>query len=89
MFTSPAEVTSVPADGQTVEVTATGNLTLHGVTKEVQIPLTARLTGSVVEVTGSLPIAFADYGIQKPNSFIVLSIADQGTMELQLFFTKS
>ena len=88
-LTSPVEVTSVPADGQTVEVTATGNLTLHGVTKEVQIPLTARLTGSVIEVTGSLPIVFPDYGIQKPNSFIVLSIADQGTMELQLFFTKS
>ena len=58
-LTSPVEVTSVPADGQTVEVTATGNLTLHGVTKEVQIPLTARLTGSVIEVTGVAQIPSA------------------------------
>ena len=36
---------------------------------------------------GSLPIAFADYAIEKPNSFKVLSIDDHGTMELQLFFS--
>jgi polyisoprenoid-binding protein YceI len=88
-LTSPVEVASMPAEGQVVNVTATGNLTLHGVTKEIQIPLAARLTGSVAEVTGSLPIVFADYNIQKPSSFIVLSIADQGTLELQLFLTKS
>ena len=54
----------------------------------MQIPLTARLSGSVIEVTGSLEIAFADYGIEKPTSFLVLSIADTGTMELQLFLSR-
>jgi len=88
-LTSPIEVGSVPADGQEINATATGQLTLHGVTKDVQIALKARLSGSVIQVTGSLPIAFSDYGIEKPNSFAVLSIADQGTMELQLFFTKA
>ena len=42
----------------------------------------------MIVVTGSLPIAWTDYGIVKPNSFAVVSIADEGTMELQLFFTK-
>ena len=56
-------------------------------TKTVQIALKARLSGSIIEVVGSLPIAFSDYGIQAPNSFAVLSVADKGTMELQLFFT--
>jgi hypothetical protein len=60
---------------------------LHGQTKTVQIALKARFSGSVIEAVGSLPIVFSDYGIQKPSSFAVLSIADQGTMELQLFFT--
>ena len=86
-LTSPIELTTLPADGQEVKVTASGNLQLHGVTKAVQIALTAKLSGSVIEVTGSLPIVWTDYGIQKPNSFTVVSIADQGTMELQLFFT--
>jgi polyisoprenoid-binding protein YceI len=88
MLTSPIELGSV-ADGQTIDVTAKGKLTLHGVTREVEIPLKAKLSGNVIVVTGSLDISFADYGITKPNSFAVLSIADTGTLELQLFFTKA
>jgi polyisoprenoid-binding protein YceI len=88
-LTSPIELGSVPADGKEIQVTASGQLTLHGQTKDVQIPLKARLSGSTIAISGSLPIAFADYGIQKPNSFMVLSIADEGTMELQLFFTRA
>ncbi len=88
-LTSPIDLGSVPADGQEVSVTAKGQLTLHGVTKDVEIPLKAKLSGDVIVVGGSLPIAFADYNIEKPNSFKVLSIDDTGTMELQLFFTKS
>ena len=87
-LTAPIDLGSVPADGQEVSVTASGQLTLHGQTKDVQVPLKAKLSGSVIVVTGSLQITFADYGIDKPSSFAVVSIADQGTMELQLFFTK-
>ena len=87
-LSSPIDLGSVPTDGQEIDVTASGKLSLHGQTQAVQIPLKARLSGSVIQVTGSLPIVFSDYGIQKPNSFAVLSIADQGTMELQLFFSK-
>jgi polyisoprenoid-binding protein YceI len=78
----------VPADGQTITATAHGQLTLHGQTRDVDIPLSAKRSGFVVVVTGSLPIVLADYGIPKPNSFGVLSIADQGTMEFQIFFSK-
>jgi polyisoprenoid-binding protein YceI len=87
-LTSPIDLGSIPADGQTVSATATGDLTLHGVTKSVQIPLQAKLSGGHVIVTGSLPIAFADYRIEAPTSFAVLSVEDHGTMELQLLFTK-
>ena len=85
-LTQPIDLGSVPADGATVSVTATGDLTLHGVTKSVQIPLTITRSGDVVGVTGSLDIQFADYDIAQPNSFMVLSIDDHGTMELQVFF---
>lgn len=62
-------------------------LTLHGVTKDVSIPLKAQHSGSVIQIAGPLQITFADYGITPPNSFAVLSVADTGTLELQLFFT--
>lgn len=71
-----------------MNVTATGDLTLHGVTKSVQIPLRARLGTDRVALIGSLDITFADYGIEKPNSFLVLSVDDHGTLELQLLLTE-
>jgi polyisoprenoid-binding protein YceI len=87
-LTAPVDLGSEPADGATVEATATGDLTLHGVTKAVEIPLQARLQNGVVTVAGSLPIAFADYAIAKPEAMIVLSVEDAGTLEVQLQLTK-
>jgi polyisoprenoid-binding protein YceI len=86
-LTSPIDLGATPTDGHEIDVLASGQLTLHGQTKTVQITLKTRLSGSVIEVVGSLPIAFGDYGIQPPSSFAVLSVADQGILELQLFFT--
>jgi polyisoprenoid-binding protein YceI len=88
-LTTPIDLGTIPADGTEISASAVGQLTLHGQTKDVQIPLKAKLSGSTIVVTGSLDIAFADYGISKPNSFAVLSIADTGTLELQLLFTKA
>ena len=39
----PVDLGAVPAEGQAVEVTVTGDLTLHGVTKSVEVPLQAKL----------------------------------------------
>jgi polyisoprenoid-binding protein YceI len=85
-LTTPISVGAIPADGQTIDATARGELTLHGVTKTVDVPIQARLSGDVVTVSGSIDIQFADYSIDRPTSFLVLSIEEQGTMELQLRF---
>ena len=87
-LTTPIELDSAPVDGETISVTATGELTLHGVTKAVEVPIEARLSGDVVTVTGSIEILFADYDIAQPTSFVVLSIEDHGVMELQLHFRR-
>jgi polyisoprenoid-binding protein YceI len=86
-LTAPIQLGHVPADGETIKVTVTGNLRLHGVTKPVSIPLQAKLSGGVITVVGSLPIVFADYAMTPPQSMMVMSVADTGTMELQLNFT--
>lgn len=87
-LTEPVDLGAVPADGATVEVTATGDLTLHGQTQSVEIPLQARLAGDVVTIAGSFPIVFADYGIDPPSSMVVLSVEDNGVMEVQLQLTR-
>lgn len=88
-LTTPIQLPGPPTDGQTISVTAQGKLTLHGVTKDVAIPLQAKLSGGTVTVVGSAAIAFADYGIAPPQSMVVLSVADHGTLELQLHFTRA
>ena len=83
----PVDLGTLPADGTTVTVTAKGAFTLHGVTRTVEISLQAVRQGGIIAVTGTLPVTFADYGFQGPNSFSVLSVDDHGTMELHLLFT--
>ncbi len=87
-LTEPIDFGDV-AEGKTISVDAVGNLTLHGVTKEVTVPLQAKLEGDTIVVTGSIDITFADFDIEKPRSAAVLSVEDTGVMELQLFFTKA
>jgi polyisoprenoid-binding protein YceI len=87
-LTAPVVLGAQPAEGATVEATAVGDLTLHGVTKAVEIPLQARLEGGVVTVAGSLPITFADFAMAKPESMMVLSVEDSGTLEVQLQLTR-
>ena len=83
----PIDLGTLPADGTSVSVNATGALSIHGVTRTVTIALQAVRQGGLIAVTGTLPINFSDYSMQKPNSFSVLSVDDHGTMELHLLFT--
>jgi polyisoprenoid-binding protein YceI len=85
---TPIELGSLPAEGQEIKATAAGKLTIRGVTRDVQFPLTATLNGGVLTIKGALEIRFADYSVPKPTSFSVLSIADTGTIEVQLQMTR-
>ncbi len=84
---APIDLGTLPGDGKTVHATATGALTIHGVTRTVTIDLAVQRQGGIVAVAGSVPIVFADWSIQKPTSFSLLSVDDHGTMELHLLFT--
>jgi polyisoprenoid-binding protein YceI len=78
-LTEPIEA-AVPSDGEVASVDATGELTLHGVTKTVSVPLQAALSGDGVQVSGSIPVTFSDYGVEAPDLGFV-SVEDQGTVE--------
>jgi polyisoprenoid-binding protein YceI len=89
VLSEPIERPTVPAVGETVTATARGEFTLHGVTKQVEIPLEGRWDGRDVQVVGRLHIVFSDYGIQAPTSPVVASIDDEGEMEFQVFFRRA
>lgn len=88
-LTQPVEVPAAALTGTASNVTLTGDLTLHGVTKSVQIPAQAQLVDGTVQVAGSLQFPLSDFEIVAPNigGFIV-SIADTGTLEFLVTFTK-
>ena len=89
VLSEPITLSAVPAAGDTIKTEATGEFTLHGVTKTVTISLEGRWDGKQVQVVGNLPIVFSDYGITAPTAPAVASVDDHGEMELQLFFDKS
>lgn len=88
VLTQPIDLGSLPADGQDVAITASGELTVHGVTKPVTITLHAALHGDVIAAVGSLTFAWEDFGMDRPTAARVVSLADDVTMETQLFFTR-
>ncbi|KAA0234204.1 MAG: hypothetical protein JJLCMIEE_01885 [Acidimicrobiales bacterium] len=89
VLTQPIELGSIPSEGEAVDVTAVGDLTIHGVTQSVEVPLEGQRTGNLLVVVGSLEITFADYGVETPTAPVVLSVDDHGTVELQLFFARA
>lgn len=72
-----------------VDVALPGRLTLHGVTRDVDIAAQARVQddGTVV-VAGSLPILFADYDIEPPNVAGLIAVQDNGVMEFRVVLAR-
>jgi len=89
VLTSPIELGDAAAGREAVTIDATGELTVHGVTTTVTIPMQAQLVDDTVVLVGSIPITFSDYGVSVPEAPIVLSASDTGTLELQLFLRQT
>ena len=68
-------------------ISATGELTIKGVTQEVFVELTAQRIGQIITVTGQFPMVFSDFGVEVPTAPIVVSVEDNGLIEVQLFLT--
>lgn len=85
-----AQPVALPGDtrsGQAFELNAVGDLTLHGVTQRVELPLQAQWDGKVIDVAGGVTIVLADYGMDPPSNSIV-SVAGEGELELQVSFSR-
>lgn len=85
VLTSPIEL---PATTGTVNVKATGKLTLRGTTKDVTVDLKAQRGASSISVNGAIPIVFAEWSIPNPgNEFI--NTEDHGELEFLVVFVKA
>jgi len=83
-LTQPVALPAGATSGTPFDVTLHGDLTLHGVTKTVDIPAKAQLNDSQIQVVGSLSFPFSDYQINAPNIGGFVAVQDQGTLEFQV-----
>ena len=76
-------------DGKPAKTEVVGDLTIHGVTKRVTIPLDVQRNGNQVEVVGSLTFPFSDFGMQVPNVPPFVSVEPDATMEMKLVLERA
>jgi polyisoprenoid-binding protein YceI len=88
VLTSPIELGAIPAERETIAITATGDLTIHGVTQRVDFPLEAQLVGQSIVVVGQLQVELADYDIAAPQARVVASVEDVALLELSVLFDR-
>ena len=78
------------AAGTTTTATAAAQLTLHGVTRAVTVRLSAHRDGATVQVAGSIPVSYSDWGVTQPQGFGSLgSLADLGVAEFLLILHRN
>lgn len=75
--------------GRVANLNATGTLTMHGITRPVQLPLQGRWDGNTLQVVGRLPVNFAEFQIQPPSVAGFVTVQNQGQIELNLVFQRS
>ena len=85
MLAGPVELPAGLAAGEAVTVDAVGDLTVKGVTNQVTFAISARVRDDGFGViTGTTEIVWEDFGVTPPSAPIVVSVADEGTVEFQL-----
>jgi polyisoprenoid-binding protein YceI len=87
VLTAPIEFGAVPEEGTSLTATATGDLTLRGVTRSVTFELEAKLQNGRIGVLGNIPVVFADYAIPNPSNGFA-ETADNGLLEFVLVFDR-
>jgi polyisoprenoid-binding protein YceI len=82
-LTGPVTAAEPPVAGEVQTISATGDLTIAGVTRSIDVELEAVFDGEGGQVAGSIPITFADFGVEAPSLGFV-SVEPQGFVEFSL-----
>jgi polyisoprenoid-binding protein YceI len=84
-LTQPISLSYAFTSGATITATATGRLTMNGASHPLTFTISDRRDGAVMQVAGSIPIAFSDWGIKEAKGYGFLgSLANRGVAEFLL-----
>ena len=84
----PLRLTTAPAQGREVRGRGRARLTVHGVTREVDLDLQGIWSGSTIQVAGQLPVRMSDFQIEPPRFGPVASIEDSLAVDVKLMFER-
>lgn len=70
-------------EGQSFPLKVTGDLTIHGVTRRVSVPVEVARSGGEVSLEGSFPVLLQDYDITPP-SFLFFRVKDEVRVSFHL-----
>lgn len=84
-LTAPVDIAAIL--GGKSSVTAVGDLSIAGVSRSVTTTLNLQISDGGVEVQGSIPITFSDFGVSAPNLGFV-QVQDSGSIEMLVILKK-
>ncbi len=88
VLTEPIDMGTVPADGSVGQFAATGDLTMHGVTRSVSFKVSGERSGGTIYVLADIPIVFSEWNISNPSIGGFVTTQSSGTLEVLLHLTR-
>jgi hypothetical protein len=84
----PINFGKAPAEGVAVTQKGSVELTVKAVTKTVDVDVSARVKAGKIEIAGSIPLTWADWGINDPSFAGQITVEPNGLMEFIVVFAK-
>ena len=85
---APIRIPAEAVAGETITIPVDGDLTLHGVTKKVSIPLQVQRDGAQIRLVGSYEFGWADFGMTAPSVPPFVSVTGNPKLEFDLRLSK-
>jgi polyisoprenoid-binding protein YceI len=77
----------VPLTAEATDVELPGSLTIRGITRDVTVGAQVAAAESGVQVVGSVPVTFADFGVEAPSLGFV-TVEKEGSIEFSLWLER-
>jgi polyisoprenoid-binding protein YceI len=84
----PLAIPQDAVDGKVVTVQTDGDLTLHGMTKKVSIPLQVQRNGAQIRIVGNYQFSWSDFGMTAPSVQPFVSVTGNPTLEFDVKMSK-
>jgi polyisoprenoid-binding protein YceI len=84
----PVNIPADAVDGKAVTVPVEGDLTLHGQTRKVSIPLQVQRDGDQIRLVSNYQFAWDDFGMTAPSVQPFVSVTGSPTLEFDLRLSK-